>query len=157
MCKNIFYNLIFNNLRICFCGNPFEILTDADNISLFQKVLMRTGTAGSDQPLKLVTSSEAYKSSPHLFQTETLSRAVNYKHNSRTVPWGLQTDMFISFHAHSTMRHHGGISADLQILSISSTVQGPLCSKPIEALVLRADGPWGGGLWLCPNPTLSWD
>lgn len=96
-------------------------------------------------------------SSPHLLQKETLSWALNYKHYSHTVPWGVQTDIFIFFYAYSTMRHHGGFTSNLKKLPIISTLHGPFTAANPEAPVLRAEGPRGGGRWLCPNPTPSCD
>lgn len=64
------------------------------------------------------------------FQSLTLSRAINYNPYSHTVPWDLQTEIFIFFHAYSTVQHHGGFSTNLQKLSISSTAHGPFTANP---------------------------
>lgn len=71
----------------------------------------------------------ATSSSPQLCQSGPLSWSISYNHYGHTVPWGLQSEISVSFHAYSMMQHHGGFSA-----------QGPFVANP-EAFVLRAEGP----------------
>lgn len=92
------------------------------------------------------------RSSPHLFHSESLSWAINYNHYSHTVRGACKLNFF--FHAYSTMQHHGGFSANLQTLSISSQYMVPLQHPLIytEAPVLRAEASPGWVAVVVPNP-----
>lgn len=114
---------------------------------------MWTGFAVSDEPLKLVTTVRCLQAlllisfNLRLFHKPlTTTTTVTLYHEAGKLK--------ISFHAYSTRQHHGGFSANLQKLSISSTVHGPFTANPPLHWSSSIEGRRSPGWWavVVPKP-----